>query len=161
MKTIILVVIVGCLAVGCGQTDRFSLVDRNTKQEFGPFAFRDGATVRVNNRDYALRKLPSRGQVLETRLRDRIIPSVEFREADVRDVVQFLNEIQVQDMDAMWANPLIKINVDLPPGKADTIPKVTMHARMLSEYDALRVIAEMTGLSLVIDNGSIWLRYRK
>ena len=158
MKTVIQVVIVGLLAAGCAHTDRFALVDRVTGDECGPLAYRDGATVRINNRDYTLKKLPSRGKVMETRLRSKIIPEVYFCEADIQDVVEFFREVQVEDADSAQTNPVIQINTVLPPDRGDKLPKVTMQARMISEYDALRTVAESTGLSLTIDDSGIWLK---
>ena len=161
MRTAVAIAIL-VLGAGCAHTDRFALVDRDTQQEIGPFSFRDGATVDLGARIYTLKKLESRDQVLSDKLRAEIIAEVEFRDADVRDVVQFFRRCRRQPtVDEDWADPSQEIILVPPPGKADAIPKVTLIARQVSMYNLLKMVADITGLEFVIADGNVWLKYRK
>lgn len=151
--------------MGCVHSDRFTLVDPTAKTEYGPFDYRNGAVLRVADHEYRIKKLASADQILEEQLRHIILPEIEFRDAGIRDVVDFLNrpslEGDIGDMDELRRSPAYNIRLLLPVAEATRVPQVTFTARHISEYDLLASVAALTGGRFTIENGQAWLRYSR
>lgn len=148
------------LLAGC-TTDRFALVDRETREEHGPFLMRTGAPVRIGETTYSVKRLASRDKVLADRMKSYIIPEIDFRDAHIQDIVAFCREPGiVWDAHDAAANPQMDVILVVPKDKLEAVPRVTFSARMLSLYKTVETMAELTGLEFVIEDGHAWLKWK-
>jgi len=159
MKTALPALLVTTLLAGCVTTDRFSLIESGT--EYGPFLFRTGSNVRIGDKTYKVKRLVSRDQYLTDRMKSCIIPTIDFRDAHIADVVAYCRESDViVDTDEYMANPRIDICLVLPAEARKKVPLVTFSARFISIYKTMEVMAELTGLEFTIEDGHAWLKYK-
>jgi hypothetical protein len=148
---------------GCAHDGGNAFVLRNLKtgKDSGPFWFREGSTVTIAGESARIQKVIRANDALVEKLRSRVIPVIEFREADIRDIVTFFREPRVimSDQEEI-TDPPIDIVLVLPAGKTPRdmgIPLITWEARSLSIYDALRALAQMTGMEFAIRDEHVWL----
>jgi hypothetical protein len=98
-----------------------------------------------------------RGMLVLKRMDQIIIPKIEFAEANVLDVVEFLNKVAIEaDKSAGKATPVgINIIVNLRGRK--NVPTVTLTARQVSLKTALRLITDMAGLEYHIEDNVVMI----
>jgi hypothetical protein len=161
MKTTLLALLSVLVLAGCA-SDRFELVDPSTNQAIGPFLYRSGASVQIDGKEYRIRRLVSRDEFVEDRMKSTIIPELDFRDAAVADIAQFLSEsgIVFDDSKAI-VNPRVQVTVLVPKERMPEIPKVTFSARYISQYRALEITAKLTDLDFVIEDGLVWLKWKE
>jgi hypothetical protein len=148
------------LLAGCA-TDRFALIDRDTRDEHGPFLLRTGSPVRIGEKTYSVKRLASRDAVLTDRMKSYIIPEIDFRDAHIQDVVEFCREPGiVWDAHDAVVNPRMDVILVVPKDRVESIPRVTFSARLLSLYKAMEIMAELTGLEFAIEDGHAWLKWK-
>lgn len=80
---------------GEGFAETWQLRDERTGEMFGPLAPTNGAVVRVGERMLTLQRSQTKKDQAEELLRSSIIPAVEFRQANVADVIRFLVEASI------------------------------------------------------------------
>lgn len=80
---------------GEGFAETWQLRDERTGELFGPVAPTNGAVVKVGDRALTLQRSQTKKDQAEELLRRIILPAVEFREANVADVVRFLVEASI------------------------------------------------------------------
>jgi hypothetical protein len=148
------------LLAGCA-TDRFALVDRETREEHGPFLSRTGAPVRIDGRTYSVKRLATRDKVLADRMKSYIISEIDFRDAHIQDILEFCREPGiVWDTQDAVVNPRMDVILLVPPAKMESIPHVTFSARLLSLYKTMEIMAKLTGLQFEIEDGHAWLKWK-
>jgi hypothetical protein len=158
------VTLLGCLLLtSCAHMggDAFVLKDCKTGKEMGPYWFREGNVISFGQESATIQKVLRTNEVLTEKLKSRIIPEMDFRDADIRDIIAFFQEPRVIQSDAEEiADPPIEIVLVLPAGKEPAemgIPKVTWHARSLSVFSSLRTLAQMTGMDFAVRDQHVWL----
>lgn len=80
---------------GEGFAETWQLRDERTGEMFGPISPTNGAVVKVGDRALTLQRSQTKRDQAEELLRHIILPAVEFREANVADVVRFLVEASI------------------------------------------------------------------
>ena len=84
---------------------------------------------------------------LEERLKQTVLETVDFRDAELRDVLAFLKDA---------AGPKQPVNFVLVPPRADTEqPQITLTLDHVSVYDAIRYTAMVTGSEFRIDENAV------
>ena len=78
--------------------ERFFLIDESGEQH-GPYELRHEGTLTIDGQAYRIRmpRIEHREHEIFERMRQRRIPEVDFRQADLRDVVDFLHRASVED----------------------------------------------------------------
>jgi hypothetical protein len=84
------------------------------------------------------------------RLKSIVIPEASFRQADIRDVVQFL-ALAARDNDPEHKGVNIVLNLG---AKAENPPLVTFDVRGLSLHEILKIVTQVAGLKCRIE-GSV------
>ncbi len=157
----------------------FSLLPDADSQEFKlqmedgtlsrPIELREGAEVVLGtNRAFITHVKTTRDQTLDA-MQGILIPSVDFRSADIRDVVAFLQKASV---DGDRNHRGVRFRLDLceeggvdesaaagavTRGKGEDIPTVTFAARWVSLYSALQIVARVTRLRYRIQGDTVIL----
>ncbi|HOW97068.1 MAG TPA: hypothetical protein P5567_09585 [Kiritimatiellia bacterium] len=143
------------LAAAARAEERFMLSDPEVGAEYGPFVYEDGAILEVYGRPLTLRRLDTKADALKQKMEQITLPSIEFRNAALPDVVQFLVDASVAgDPEGTG------VNIVLPPEPAagEAAPRtVTLSLRRVSLYDALALVAEVSGLSVRLDERGVVL----
>ena len=80
---------------GEGFAETWQLRDERTGEMFGPLVPTNGAVVRVGERMLTLQRSQTKKDQTEELLRSIVIPAVEFRQANVADVIRFLVEASI------------------------------------------------------------------
>jgi hypothetical protein len=88
---------------------------------------------------------------LEARMKGIIIPELDFRAANINDVVEFLID-QSRMFDKRDKRG---VNIALASGSDSFGPPITFKGRELSLLEALHLVTQLAGLSLRIDNNVV------
>ena len=91
---------------------------------------------------------------IEEKMSKIIIPEINFRQANIRDVVDFLNK-SAKENDKETSDPElkgVKITLNLPESAIQPCPAITFSARYVSLGAALGVISPVAGLEYDIDS---------
>ncbi len=136
---------------------RFYLIDGSGRRH-GPYHFKQDATVLIDKTIYTLAKDLTKEQQIVDRLKSTVIPEINLRNADLRDVLDFLQNTS-REMDpakkgvnlVLMPLPKPKRATDDPFRAGGPAPSgyrsVTLSARYISLYDALNVVCDLAGLS--------------
>ena len=151
MKTIITVIAL-TISLAPAIAGSFVLVDKNNDTVYGPFNYEDQNTVLIGDANLTLKILDKPETKLERLAKEIIIPNVEFRQAPIADILQFLREVSIQCCPG-GTNVNIVLNVTSPEtvGREAT-NKATLALRDVSLYDALRYTTEVLGLKIRYDD---------
>lgn len=163
MKTVGLLVLVALAGVMVG-AEEFYLEDPDSREKFGPFVYGDDATVVVEGTSYLIRTV-DKSSALEKRLRDSIVASLEFRNANILDVVSVLRKKSERSrpresaINIVFVLPPVPEDDDstqmggfkFPPRSPESqLPKITYSLRNVSIYDALDLACRKAGLEMLI-----------
>ncbi|MCO5069376.1 MAG: hypothetical protein M9910_11960 [Kiritimatiellae bacterium] len=167
MKTL-LTILLATVSASIVGAEEFMLSDPDTGREYGPFTYSNGAPVLVDNRTYTLTRTRTAATAIEEKMRQIIIPAIEFRQANITDILMFLTEASVGYIDEPSVNivplglctdaggnpvtnalPIETTGNEHPdqPNQASAVPLVTLNLRRVSLYDALSIVCEMVGLT--------------
>ena len=146
---------------------------------YGPFTYEAGAVLVIENRSYELQRTNTAGDRLIARMKKIIVPRIEFREADIRDVVVFMRDAaEAADPAGEGVNVVLSTIRDRPaaeqreskviaddpwgqpfrqPAGPATGPRITLSLRRVSVYDALSIIAELADLNFKVDDRGLVL----
>jgi len=80
-----------CLCIAAF-AETWTLTDKKTGEVFGPVSPAEGATIEVGDRMLVLQVSQTKKDQTEARLKHIIIPALEFRNANIDDVINFLME---------------------------------------------------------------------
>jgi len=168
-----LLAMIGCATAATAQDFHLKTVDGKTT---GPFAFRDGATIQIGDEQaHIVKDLSLREQVLE-QLQAIRIPEVDFRQANIRDVVTFLQEASIAfDPEKRGISMILKlddygtsaaiqttndffqepIETNAPSRTSQVL--VTFSALDITLKEALDYSVDIAGLKYFIRNGAIMI----
>ncbi len=148
MKTITTMLCVAVFASSAmGET--FSLRDTATKKMHGPFHFKDGTQIRIGGAKWEIERLDPRRDELIAAMKKLRIPSLDFREAGIEDVVLFLSET-VRRLGAEDLNIVLGRN-------ADKTKPITMSIRDISLLDVIEYACHDSGHRWEIRHGVVML----
>ncbi len=147
-----------CLTTGA-MAQSFHLVEEGSGEALGPFYYRQGEHVALGDKVFTLLIGRMRPPSQEQRLKQTRIPDVDFRNATVRDVVDFVRQASIDF--SPWPAPNNKgINIILKVRDEDALPSVTFRATDLSLYDTLKAVSEVAGMSIRTEGNVVWVRAR-
>jgi hypothetical protein len=145
---------------GCS-TPMFTLRGEGGRQ-YGPYAFVQGQKIRIGSETLVLHKELPPDRLVGDRMRSLVIPEIDFRDACIEDIVNFLREPKVYfDPDDRWTEPPVDIVLVVPAGKMAAIPRVHLRAQSLSLFAAVKTVARLTGLDFSIHDGRAWLELKE
>lgn len=136
--------------------DAIKLRDEKTGVEYGPVKLENGARISVGGTTLLITVIEQTEtqKALERKLRNIIIPQVNFREAGLQDAVDFLRE-RARALDP--GNGDVNIVVAIPIDDDAPEPRLTLNLHSVSLYDVLRYCCEAGGLQMRIDDHAVVL----
>ncbi len=134
----------------------FYLQEKSTGKIFGPFSDKTGAKVLVDKKEYVLvrakNEIKKSTLTVEQKLKIIKIPKIDFRAADMQDVVTFLRyQSKAQDPDKTGVNIILNVKKD------DNVGAITFSGSTMTLEELLNTIAMVSGLSVKIRNNSVLL----
>ncbi len=141
--------------INVGNIARFTLRDPQTNATYGPFPLKPGMSLTIGDRRYILEveqvaPLPMEVEkteaqmVLEDKLRRRVVDTVAFEAAPLMEVVDFLS--RYGDVNIVVTDVVLEIGLD-----------ITLRLRNIPMYDAIRYVAEVTGIGFRVDDHAVVL----
>jgi len=141
---LVLLILVGC-ASNSWKAPQFTL-NKYMHGPRGPFLFQHGEKIVIGEEEWVIEKQnPEKGE-MEAFLRTIEIPEIDFREAEIQDILLFLEGM------AKPCPPEIRI---VFKGNAQNVSKVTLSMRYASLYQALKIICELANLKMEVKYGII------
>jgi len=158
--------------------ETWTLTDEETGEVFGPLAPRSGAVVNVGDRTLTLKVSNTKKDRTEARLKSIIIPNVEFRQANVKDVLNFLVEVSIAEDPEGEGTSIVLSQISGAPLPTQSKPSVdggwgfeaaewgepggvTLNLRRVSIYDTISIIAETAGLEWRVDESGVVIVKKK
>jgi hypothetical protein len=148
--------------LGACTAEPFYLKHDKTGKIFGPYEFQNGAGVKIGGSTFTLVRTGPAPRTLKERLRQTIIPAVEFREANVFDVLDFFRQASREHgptAEARRTGVNIISRLEFP--RETGAPAVTFNARNISLLEALDAVAQITRLKLRFDGNVLWVEHRE
>lgn len=173
MRMLTLLAMIGCATAATAQDFHLKTADGKT---IGPFPFRDGATIQIGDeKAHLVKALSPREQVLEAMDAIRI-PEIDFRQANIRDVITFLHQASIEfdpqkrgismilKLDHYEAPTVVESTNDFfqPPVVTNTPSQtsqilVTFSALDITLKEALDYSVDIAGLKYIIRDGAIMI----
>ncbi len=150
-----LVVLTAILLASPAVAGSFFLIDHEQDAVAGPFEYKDGTRLRLNDREFSLKI--SEGPIMpsETAAKAIVIPNIEFREAHISDIVQFLREASIACCpEGTNVNLVVQVSDTNTVGRGAS-RRVTLTMRNISLYDTLKYATEPLGLTIRFDERAI------
>lgn len=118
--------------------------DKNGKL-YGPYEFKDGATVVIGKASFTLIKSVQAPSALEKKMDGIIIPQLQFRQANIADVLNYLRQVSI-DLDKTDIPPEQKGVNFILKGNPQEMPSITLNLSSVPLSDAVKFVTEMAGL---------------
>jgi hypothetical protein len=158
--------------VGCVQphVDEFFLTERHSGHRFGPFQCRTGEEVVISGKRFRLStpSITNQHAALIQEMKGVILPTVDFRQANIHDVVEFLaisGNVSLVLSLAEGTTSTVALDPfadqDDPFGTEEVdagLPLVTFEAKDVSVYDTLNIVCELANLSWSVENSVVMIR---
>lgn len=167
-------------AAAMAGAEEFMLTDPATGQDLGPFTYANGSAVSLDGRTYTLTRVQTAAAAIEEKMRRIIIPTIEFRQAMLSDVLAFLVEATRECTGDPGVNMVLlglSHTMDIPPASdialsdlfdetfdenprppprpTSTEPHITLTLRQVSLYDALHIVCQAAELAFIIDETGV------
>ena len=137
-------------ASGMGTEELFCLKNIATGKKHGPFPLKNRAYVRIGSTVLAVSQEPEQAKASEA-LKAMAIPSLEFRNASIQDLLGFLNATN----ERLSLNPDVRIV--LTDKATKTNHSTTLSLRNKSLYDVIEILCELTELQWDVRDGMVVL----
>ena len=156
MKVTIPMTLVGALCAGVCVAESFYLEHPTEDRRYGPFQYKEGGIVTLGRVALTIRR-ESKPMALKQRMERTVIPEMDFRQAHIADIVDFLRAMSVEyGPDKSGVNFIMKPAVQ----KAAAETLVTFRASALSLPQALDAVTGAAGLSWRIEGNIVWIETR-
>jgi hypothetical protein len=141
---IALVFITSVLSVNA---DTFFLTSESG-EKYGPFEFKQGSTVVAGKDKYEIQKPVTEISATVEKMRSIIVPEIDFRNAEIRGVVNFLanKSVEFDTVSKKGERKGVDIVLKLGTDGSGDVPLITFTARYISVFDALNLVTELSGL---------------
>ncbi len=156
------------------QADDFYLTDSSGRKH-GPFEFKQDEKLSIGEQVFIIsRNLTDEQKVIE-RMKAIIIPKIDFRQANLHDVVDFLHKASVKnDKEELGVNIVLELGNRTPipqvadpfadpfaaPVKDDAIP-VTFTAVKISMHQAVEIFCRVAGLTWSVEDSTVVMKQKK
>lgn len=151
MRFLVILTVVGCVMMAAAQDFQLQTSDGKLA---GPFRFREGETLQLGTNIASVVNIRSQENEILDAMQAIRIPEIDFRQADLRDVITFLHEASVQfSPDRRGISFSLKQDDPpgdgpdpaIPPEAISYAPTVTFSALDITLKEALEVVVEITG----------------
>ena len=159
MRTIVCVLVLGLASAVAA--DEFYLDDAKGKTH-GPFELKKGTEIRVGKEKLTVSRVKTEEEALLETMKEIRIPEIDFRQAHITDVVEFLQDSSIAlDKKKRGVNMLLNLGPG-PEPKAEPdpfgeefaaaaavvreVPLITFKGRDVTLLDAVKVVTSITGL---------------
>lgn len=142
-----------CMAILVSSTmgETFKLKDTATNKLHGPFHFKHGSHIKIGTTEWELERIDPRRDKIIAEMKKVKIPSLQFRDASLKDVVLFVSEtvrrLGHEGMDIVLG----------PDASTDESTTILLSVKDMSLHDCLAYICEMTHTEWDIRHGVIIL----
>ena len=120
---------------------------------YGPFDVKAGAVLNFGDATFTITKVKTApNRILEAMEAIRI-PEIDFRAANIRDVVEFLSEASVE-FDK--SNKRVNIVLLLGPDKPE-VPLITFRARDITLLEAVKLVCKVANLKYFVRDGVVMI----
>ena len=162
------------------RADEFHLTDAAGKKH-GPFEFKQGETLSIAGQEYTISRVQTKEQKIIEKMKTIIIPEMDFRHANIRDVIAFLRHAGVEfDKQSERHHRGVNFVLGLPRPQhairatADPfeeilkaqpleteVPLITFPVRDVSLHDAINIICKVGGLQWSIQDSVVMIEKKK
>ncbi len=121
---------------------------------------RHGAPVALDDKTYTIvvpvaERIPS----IQERLTRTVIPEMDFRQASVKDIVDFLRKAAVEHSPYREdRHKNVNIIVNMTPAALRRLPPITISARDLTLLDAIKALCGAANVQYVIEPRWVTIR---
>lgn len=159
-------VLLAAAAIACRAEEFFLKGDDGTS--YGPFELKEGAKVRIGQAEATLSRIQTKESQVREALDRIIIPEVEFRDADIRDVITFLQEASVEhDAKKRGVNMILSLTsatnavpdsttaLSTNAPQREECQRITFKARDISLLETLKIVTNIAGMKYVIEDNAV------
>ena len=146
---------------GVCRAESFFLKDKATGKNYGPFQLRAGETIKVGTNRYLVVEALTRPPTMREKLNKTIIPELNFRDAPVKDVIDFFR--QASEEHSPYDDPRFKgVNIifNVPEGSQIAKRGITFRARDITLANALAVVLKTVRLQSKVDGNLLIIEPR-
>jgi len=138
----------------------FFLKAEGSGEKYGPFECKEGEKIIIGKQAFVINKLDVmvKNGDLQAKLERLVIPELAFDQADIAEVVKFLDQVCMKlDKESSAGNKGVNFILRLKnPNEAQTkMPKVTLMLKNISVIDAVKYITEVAGLQYKIEENAV------
>ncbi len=159
--------------------EQFQVTDLDSGSVYGPFTYTNGTILSIHTNRLELKRISTKADLLTERLKTIMIPSIEFRNANIHDVINFLVEASIaSDEEKTGANIILSRIMPDPSGEtnsprdlfqenfdgnaeyrpiktASDTDSITLNLRRVTLYDAISIVTELAGLDFMVDDRNV------
>jgi len=144
MKYTITAIVVFAL-LASAHADESHLTDA-TGKKYDPFEFKQSETLSIAGQKYTIsKKLTKEQQKILEKMKTIIIPEIDFRQANVNDVISFLQKASVEFEPKSKRQRGVSFILNL--GSPSDVPLITFSARHISLFDTMNIICKICDLN--------------
>ncbi|NLB54339.1 MAG: hypothetical protein GX811_00970 [Lentisphaerae bacterium] len=154
MKRIVIILIMGLTINALSQT--FQLRDANDKT-FGPFTYKDGAVITLGTNVFILeleKQLAIESRTLNKVLSETIIPEVNFRDARVKDILDYLMSLSQGHIEVDGERIRLNLVVNVK-SQQKLSGSITFSAKEITLGDLIKTVLSVTGLRARVDKQTL------
>ena len=148
--------IIGLIFAGNLHAGEFFLKDKKSGRTLGPYEYRNGGEVKIGDHVFTLIvKADSAGQVsVKEKLEKIIIPEIDFRNAALVDVLDFLAAASVE-YDTLSKEDMKGVNIVVNLDDEVKIKPVTFQARNISMLEVFNILKVMANISYRVQSNTM------
>ena len=167
MRRYLLTVVLMVSLAAVLQAESFFIVDRDSEKRYGPFEFRQGASIVIGKQTFIIQKpgdeAEARGMAVESRMQAIKIPQIDLRQARIRDAIDFLRQGSIEFDDPKLPQNQRGINfvLNLQGMDESRFTLITFSAHNVSVQEALNAITSSSSLSCRIDGAVVFIEPKK
>ena len=135
--------------------------DGGGKKLQGPYEIKNGGKMVIGDKTYTVIEAPKAEPSLQQKLTKTIIPKIDFRQAHVNDVIEYLKRASTTHSPYKDARHKgVNIVVFAKPEELKRVPLISFSAHDLSLLDALKSICSAAGLRYEIRRKWIMIKVK-
>ena len=135
----------------CVPVETFRLIDTAGKT-IGPFPLTNGAPVAIASQTFLLQRVERGVERIENHMKQCRLPEIDFRDARLDDVLEFLESGTVPFGPEDEVTPEIEFVL---LGRGIARLRTTLELRNTTVYDVFTLVCDMHGLTYQIDNRGV------
>ena len=158
---IIAIMLAALIPAGAALSAPFYLIHETTGKRFGPIHGREGERIMIGDAAFLVSTGITKKLTPVEALRLTVIPKIEFRQANLVDVIEYLRQASVMHSPVEDKKQKgVNIVLDLKSMPAEEIPRITVSLREVTLAEAMKVIAQVTGMRVRTSGNVIFIEPR-